>query len=82
MIFFALYTWDFYSDIMFMVRLGDANEWILFAISMVFIFIPWIMNLVQLFQAQKKWTTDKSVQEGVRGWFIGMLLYSCSICIH
>ena len=57
---------------LFMIRLGDAKQWVLFAFSMIFIFVPWIMNLIQLFQAQKKWTTDKSVQEGVRGWFIGM----------
>ena len=69
-LFFSLYTWDFYSDIMFCVRLSDAEQWTLFIVGMLFIFIPWIMNLVQLFQAQKKWTTDKSVQEGVRGWLI------------
>ena len=79
-LFFALYTWDFYSDIMFCVRLGDASQWILFLISMMFIFIPWFMNIFQLLQAQKKWTTDKSVQEGVRGWFIGMIFAYYLLC--
>ena len=55
---------------MFCVRLGDAKQWILFVIGMIFIFVPWSMNLWQLFQAQKKWWSDKTVQEGVRGWFI------------
>ena len=81
-LFFALYTWDFYSDILFSVRLSDAQLWILFIISMAFIFIPWIMNLIQLFQAQKKWTTDKSVQEGVRGWFIDWsIILVVAVCI-
>ena len=71
-LFFALYAWDFYSDVMFCVRLGDAEKWILFAVSMMFIFVPWGMNIGQILQAQKRWTTDSSVQEGVRGWFIGM----------
>ena len=69
-LFFALYTWDFYSDIMFCVRLVDGSEWALFALSMLFIFLPWTMNLWQLNKAQRRWTTDKSVQEGVRGWLI------------
>ena len=75
LLFFALYTWDFYSDIMFCVRLVDAQQLILYIPSILFIFIPWIMNLIQLFQAQKKWTTDKTVQEGVRGWFIGKIYF-------
>ena len=69
-LFFSIYTWDFYSDIMFCVRLGDAVEWILFILGIVFIFVPWTMNVYQLFRAQKQWTMDKSVQEGVRGWLI------------
>ena len=69
-LFFALYTWDFYSDIMFCVRLADGSEWLLFALSMVFIFLPWTMNLVQLNKAQTQWTNDQSVQQGVRGWLI------------
>ena len=69
-LFFSLYTWDFYSDIMFCVRLADAAQWILFAVGMTFCVVPWTMNLLQLFQAQKRWTVDKSVQEGVRGWLL------------
>ena len=69
-LFFALYSWDFYSDIMFCARLADAAEWILFALSLLFIVVPWSANLVQLFRAQKHWTMDSSVQEGVRGWLV------------
>ena len=70
MLFFSLYTWDFYSDVMFNIRLADEEEWTLFTVGMLFIFVPWFMNLFQLFQAQKKWTTDMTIQEGVRGWFV------------
>ena len=81
-LFFSLYTWDFYSDIMFCARLGDATEWALFTVSIVFIFVPWIMNIVQLFQAQKKWTTDETVQEGVRGWFVDWsILLVVAVCL-
>ena len=69
-LFFSLYTWDFYSDIMFCVRLADAAEWWLFGIGLMFIFVPWAMNVAQLFQAQNRWMTDASVQEGVQGWLI------------
>ena len=89
-LFFSLYTWDFYSDIMFCVRLGDAAEWVDFAFGLLFILVcvcvcvcsstpvlscclskvPWLMNIAQLLRAQKSWTTDTSVQEGVRGWLI------------
>ena len=55
---------------MFCVRLSDAEQRTLFIVGMLFIFIPWMMNLFQLFQAQKKWDTGRSVQEGVRGWLI------------
>ena len=77
---FSLYTWDFYSDILFVVRLAEYSVnkeehadivWYLFAASAVFIVVPWLLNLLQLFRAQKKWTTDSAVQEGVRGWFVG-----------
>ena len=81
-LFFSLYTWDFYSDIMFCVRLSDAEQWVLFIVGMMFIFIPWTMNLMQLFQAQKKWTTDKSVQEGVRGWLIDWsIILVVAVCV-
>ena len=79
---FSLYTWDFYSDILFVVRLAEYSVnkeehanivWYLFGASAAFIIVPWSLNLLQLFRAQKKWTTDKTVQEGVRGWFVGML---------
>ena len=76
---FSLYTWDFYSDILFVVRLAEYSVnkeehanivWWLFAASALFILVPWTLNLFQLFRAQKKWTTDETVQEGVRGWFV------------
>ena len=69
-LFFSLYTWDFYSDVMFSVRLYDAKQWILFVVSMVFILVPWTMNMIQLFRAEKAWTADTSIKEGVTGWFI------------
>ena len=69
-LFFSLYTWDFYSDIMFCVRLVDAKQWELFGIGLMFIFIPWAMNLVQLFREQKKWTSDPLTKEKVTGWLI------------
>ena len=83
-LFFSLYTWDFYSDTMFCVRLAEysVNDeehadivWWLFAASTLFIIIPWMLNLMQLFKAQKQWISDPNVQEGVRGWFVGMSLY-------
>ena len=81
-LFFSLYTWDFYSDIMFCARLGDAEQWTLFIVSCLFIFIPWIMNMIQLFRAQKKWTQDKSVQEGVRGWLIDWsIILVVAVCV-
>eukprot|EP01083_Nonionella_stella_P113264 333815_1 len=67
---------------MFCLRLMDATQWLLFTISIIFIFLPWIMNLVQLFEAQKKWVTDSSIQEGVRGWFMNwnlVLILACAI---
>eukprot|EP00485_Elphidium_margaritaceum_P016189 CAMPEP_0202732606 /NCGR_PEP_ID=MMETSP1385-20130828/187748_1 /ASSEMBLY_ACC=CAM_ASM_000861 /TAXON_ID=933848 /ORGANISM="Elphidium margaritaceum" /LENGTH=929 /DNA_ID=CAMNT_0049398929 /DNA_START=243 /DNA_END=3032 /DNA_ORIENTATION=+ len=76
---FALYTWDFYSDLLFSVRLLEycINKerqyhvvWWIFAASSLFVVIPWVLNLRQLIKAQKKWTTDSTIQEGVRGWFI------------
>ena len=82
---FALYTWDFYSDILFVVRLAEYSinkeehadtVWWLFGAAALFVLVPWILNLIQLFTAQKKWTTDSTVQEGVRGWFVGMLLFT------
>ena len=40
------------------------------------------MNLLQLFQAQKKWTTDKSVQQGVFAWFVDWsIVLVVAVCI-
>lgn len=69
-LFFSLYAWDFYSDIMFCVRLVDAKQWMLFVVGMLFIFVPWTMNLLQLFREQKKWTEDPLTKEKVSGWLV------------
>ena len=80
-LFFSLYAWDFYSDIMFAVRLWDAAESMLFAVAASSICIPWSMNLVLVFKSVQKWETDKSLREGVRGWLISWscFLYSAVV---
>ena len=79
---FALYTWDFYSDILFVVRLAEYSVnkeehaeivWWLFAASTLFIVIPWTLNLIQLFRAQKKWTTDSTA--GRCSWLVCWYVY-------
>ena len=86
---FSLYTWDFYSDIVFAIRLleywlndeDDADIVLyLFIASVVFIWIPWGLNIRQMIYAQKKWTTDPTVQAGVRGWFLNWsIILVCAV---
>ena len=82
LLFFSLYTWDFYSDVMFNLRLGDAGEWLLCGLALLFIALPWTLNLAQLFRAQKQWTTGRSVQEGVRSWLIDWsIVLVIAVCV-
>ncbi len=46
-VYFGIYTWDFFSDVVFDARLAQREAWILFACSTLFVLIPYILNMIQ-----------------------------------
>merc|ERR1712241_1127180 len=79
---FGLYTWDFYSDILFSIEVwvqydlsnNDARNdtettylW-LFIFCIVFLVVPVLTGLSSLFRFQDKWTKDPSIGDRVKGW--------------
>lgn len=71
-ILFALYTSDFYTDIVFCLNLINYyNRWAyMFWLTVVFIVVPWGMNMVALSRYQNKWCEDETVRERVYQWFV------------
>ncbi|ETO17651.1 hypothetical protein RFI_19669, partial [Reticulomyxa filosa] len=67
----CLYAWDFYADIIFDLNLLNYSHlrW-LFYVSLIFLVVPWVSNLISLSRYQNKWTRDYSVRERVYQWFI------------
>ncbi len=46
-VFFSIYTWDFFADVVFLGRLGEQSAWILFSFSFIFILLPYGLNMVR-----------------------------------
>lgn len=69
---FGLYTWDFYSDIVFSLTLYDCPDCpkLLFQASLAFVVLPWVANMFALSRYQNKWCKDASVRERVYNWFV------------
>ncbi len=70
MVYYGLYTWDFFADVFFSVRLWEQWIWHLAAPCTLFVIVPYVMNMVQLHQNQKKWMNDLRIAERIRGWLI------------
>lgn len=74
LIYFGFYTWDFYSDIVFALSLtnyyDDGVPKYLFYISIGFIVVPWLANMLALSRYQNKWCKDESIRERVYQWFV------------
>ena len=62
---YALYTWDFISDIILATYIyvdvlnGHKNLLTLFIFSIIFIILPWIVNIITLNKFQKKWQNSE-----------------------
>ena len=70
-VYFGLYTWDFYSDIVFDLELLNYDDTeILFYLCTAFIAIPWISNMISLSKYQQKWCKDDAIRERVYSWFV------------
>eukprot|EP01083_Nonionella_stella_P238780 836529_1 len=70
-IYFGLYTWDFYSDIVFDLELLNyPDTQYLFYLCTAFIAIPWIANMYSLSKYQQKWCKDDAIRERVYSWFV------------
>ena len=88
-IYFAVYTFDFYSDIIFSLEIlnailiydGSINELnfkfklILFILSWLFIIIPWIVNMRQLITNEAKWCLDPIIGDKIRSWLIDWSIF-------
>ncbi|ETO19501.1 hypothetical protein RFI_17729 [Reticulomyxa filosa] len=74
LVFFGLYAWDFYSDAVFVIRLGQIHAWYLFVPAMLFLVVPYVLNVKHLFEFQKQWMADPSISEYVTGWLINYSL--------
>ena len=71
-IYFGLYTWDFYSDIVFCLSLYDCDDCprTLFYADAAFVVVPWIANMIALSRYQNKWCKDETIRERVYQWFV------------
>ena len=73
---FSIYVWDFYSDLMFIARLAeyylnnqDANIVLgLFISSIIFVVIPYLLNIYQIITIQSKWRNDKVIHDAIYEW--------------
>ena len=93
--FFALYTWDFFSDMMFVARLADKATagfeqdrdrsrvlmTALFVTSLLFLIVPYLLNQRTLINAQWRWFTDPVICQKIKDWHLhyGRLLISLSV---
>jgi len=70
-VYFALYTWDFYSDIVFDLELLNyEGTRVMFGVCTAFIIIPWIANIASLSRYQQLWCKDDAIRERVYSWFV------------
>ncbi|ETO34419.1 hypothetical protein RFI_02676, partial [Reticulomyxa filosa] len=77
----GLYAWDFYANLIFDLNLLNYPDLLwLFYLSICFLMIAWLSNLMSLSRYQSKWTRDFTVRERVYQWFLTWqrLLYACT----
>ena len=72
---FGLYTWDFYSDILFSwvvynyyAVCNDDLMLALFIGCLIFLILPIVASIWSLFRFQDKWTEDPAIGDRVTGW--------------
>ena len=77
-IYFAFWTLDFYSDIIFsieMISFGINNRnifavWILVICCYLFIILSWSLNMKNLIQYEEIWSQNEIIGESVHIWLI------------
>ena len=69
-VFFGIWVWDLFSDLIFSARAIDQRYFLQGALGIVFVFIPWFVNVYVLIQSQKKWTQDNSIKFRISRWLL------------
>ena len=69
-VFFGIWVWDFVSDLIFSARAFEQKYYIQGTLGLIFVLIPWIVNVYILIQSQKKWTNDNSIKFGISIWLL------------
>ena len=69
-VYYGIWTWDFVSDVIFAARALEQGYLYQCLASAVFIVIPWILNMRQLFRHQHVWSNDPTIKERVSSWLI------------
>ena len=69
-IIFGLYTWDFISDVIFAARALQQKYFVQGGLSVAFVIIPWIVNIVLLIKSQNRWIQDSAIKYAVSSWLL------------
>ena len=83
---FAIYTWDFFSDIFFSLevfdRAGEVSQekavryYVLLGLCVLFIVLPMVLNLRNLLLFQTKWQSDPLHADRYRAWLDTFVCFS------
>ena len=65
---FGVWTWDCISDLIFGTRAIQQKYYIQGALSLVFFFVPWMLNMKILVRAEKRWIRDNAIKYRVSRW--------------
>ena len=60
-IFFGVWSWDFFSDVLFAARMYDQKYYVHFAFALVFVAIPYFLQFYQVLKMQQVWVQDTSI---------------------
>ena len=69
-VFFGVWTWDFFSDIIFTSRAFEQKFYLQAILGLVFVILPWISNIILLIKSEREWTRDSTIKYQVSRWLL------------
>ena len=71
---FGVWTWDVMSDILFAITMfshQQGNKYFWHGVlSVIFVVLPWCLNMKQLIRSQNQWTNDPILRFSVARWLL------------